>query len=119
MADSILNKVKSYLGVAVEDTAFDPDILMAINAAIAVLIQFGVDFGGPFVIENSTQTWPESVSDWPVALLQEYVNMKVRTLFDPPTNTYVANALEKQLDEFEWRIIVETDKKFYGDGSNG
>lgn len=111
--ESILNSVKSYLGIAEDDHAFDSDVLMAINAIMVVLKQLGVGQSVPFVVTGTSETWGDLLGDDPIGGVREYVNMRVRMLFDPPTNTYVVQALKEQSDEFEWRIIAEVDKKAY------
>lgn len=111
--DSILNSVKSYLGIQSEDTAFDSDILMAINAIMVVLNQLGVGPSSPFVVDSSTQTWEDLLGANPIGGVREYVNMRVRMLFDPSTNNQIMDALKEQIAEFEWRIIAEVDKSAY------
>lgn len=111
--DSILNSVKSYLGIQVEDTSFDTDILMALNSVLAVLPQFGIGPSSPFVVADETNTWQDLLGEDPIGGVRAYVNMRVRMLFDPPTNTYIMQALKDQIAEFEWRIIADADKKEY------
>lgn len=111
--DSILDSVKSYLGIATDDSAFDSDILMAINAVMVVLNQFGIGPESPYVVDGSSQTWTNLLGDKPIGGVREYVNMRVRMLFDPPTSPYVKQALEDQKNEFEWRILAEVDKIDY------
>lgn len=111
--DSILDSVKSYLGLQASDTAYDSDVIMAINAIMVVLNQFGVGPSDPFVVDGNSQTWLDLLGDDPIGGVREYVNMRVKMLFDPPTNTYVVQALKEQIEEFEWRIIAEVDKKAY------
>lgn len=109
--DSILNSVKTYLGISVDDTAFDSDIVIAINAIMVVLNQLGVGPSTPFVVENASTAWSEFLGEEDVGAIRQYLGMRVRLLFDPPTNTYVMQALKEQTDELEWRIIAEVDKK--------
>ena len=114
--DSILNSVKSYLGILgiiEDDDAFDADILMAINAVIFALSQMGVGPSELLVVEDDTSTWDDLLGADPVGGVREYVNMRVRLLFDPSTNNQIMDALKEQIAEFEWRIIAEADKKEY------
>jgi hypothetical protein len=37
------------------------------------------------------------------------VYLKVRLLFDPPTSSYAIDAINKQISELEWRIVVTVD----------
>lgn len=116
--DSILNSVKSYLGLLGTDSAFDSDVLMAINAVMVVLNQLGVGPSVPFVVDDESSTWTDLLGEDSVGGIREYVCMRVKLLFDPPTNTYVVQALNDQIDEFEWRIIAEVDKKAYEASDN-
>ena len=111
--DSIVNSVKAYLGIMEDDTAFDSDLIMAINAVMFVLNQFGVGPSEPFVVEDSSQTWDELLGDKPNGGVREYVNLRVKMLFDPSTNNQIMDALKEQIAEFEWRILAEVDKVDY------
>lgn len=111
--DSILNSVKSYLGISIEDTAFDADVLMAINAVMVVLNQLGIGPNGVFVVDGEQQTWSDLLGDDPVGGVREYVNLRVKMLFDPSTNNQIMDALKEQISEFEWRLLAEVDKKYY------
>lgn len=118
-SESILDNVKSYLGLLSEDTSFDADVLMAINAVMSVLHQLGVGpKEHPFVVSSSQQTWTDLLGTNPVGGVREYVNMRVRLLFDPPTNIYVVQSLKEQIDEFQWRILADVDAEYYREVAN-
>lgn len=114
--ESILNSVKSYLGLQETDTAFDSDVIMAINAIMVVLNQLGVGPSTPFVVSDKTQTWSDLLGEDPIGGVREYVNLRVRMLFDPSTNNQIMDALKEQIAEFEWRILVEVDAKGVNNG---
>ncbi len=42
--------------------------------------------------------------------VREYIYLKVRCVFDPPTSSSVADAMKKSMDELEWRLLVQTGK---------
>lgn len=112
--ESILNAVKSYVGIQEDDTSFDPDLIMAINAVMTVLYQLGVGpTDAPFVVEDEGDEWDDLLGEDPIGGVREYVNMRVRLLFDPPSNPQLMQALNDQIDEFEWRLIAEVDRKAY------
>jgi hypothetical protein len=105
MENSILISVKRTLGIDAADESFDPDILMHINSAFAVLNQLGVgpEFG--FQIEDDTALWAAFYgTDKRYNLIQTYVYLKVRVLFDPPNTGYLVEAMKEQLIEHETRI---------------
>ena len=111
--DSILDSVKSYCGILANDTAFDSDILMAINSVMFALNQLGVGPSKPFVVEDNSATWQDLLGDNPIGGVREYVNMRVRLLFDPSSNNQIMDTLKEQIAEYEWRIIAEVDKVDY------
>lgn len=111
--DSILDSVKQFCGVLPDQTEFDVDILMAINSVMFTLYTLGVGPSTPFVVEDSSQTWDDLLGSDPIGGVRAYVNIRSRMLFDPPTNSYVKQALDDEAKELEWRIIAEVDKKDY------
>ena len=50
-----------------------------------------------------------SLSDSEVQTLESYMYLKVRLLFDPPTNSGVTEATNRMIDELEFRINAATD----------
>lgn len=103
---SILADVKKYLGPSINYTVFDMDIIMNINAAFFVLFELGV---GPtdeaFTISGNSELWSEfSESKTIIAATKQYVFLKVKNTFDPPTSSYVQQAYDSQRQELEWRL---------------
>lgn len=117
--DSILDSVKAYLGISEDDEAFDQDIIMAINAVLVVLHQFGIGTDEVYTISDNSSTWSDFLTDDPIGGIREYVGMRVRILFDPPSNNQVMAALKEQIDEFGWRILADADKKASEEVENG
>lgn len=111
--DSILNTVKKMLGLQPDYNAFDVDVLVNINAALMSLMQIGVGPEEGFVVTGSDETWSdflEASQLTELGALQNYVYLKVRTLFDPPTNSSVLEAMNKVILEYEWRMNIQVDK---------
>lgn len=110
MTDSILNTIKKLLGISNDDTSFDIDILVQINTAILGLIQIGVGPQSGYYVTSDSETWEEFIDD-DVLLegVKTYIYIKVRMVFDPPQNGAHKDALEKCLNEVEWRLqhVVE------------
>jgi len=105
MPDSILNSTKKILGLAVDYTAFDMDIITHINSTFSLLDQIGVGPVGGFFIENSVPTWNDIVvPPNQRSMIRTYMYLKVRMLFDPPGTSYLIEAMNKQIDEHEWRL---------------
>lgn len=107
MESSILKSTKKILGLAEDYTAFDLDIITHINAAFSILNQLGVGPSTGFTIDNDTAQWSAFSTDAAVVnLVKTYVYLKVRSLFDPPTMSYLVEAVKTQLAEYEWRLQV-------------
>lgn len=108
--DSILNSVKKNLGITEEYTHFDPDIIMHINTVFSILAQLGVGSEDGFSIADETAVWSDYLPDSPkLNFVKSYVYLKVRLLFDPPTNSSVTEATNRMIDELEWRINAAVD----------
>lgn len=111
MEPSILKTIKRMLGLEPDDDTFDVDIIVLINAAFMSLQQLGVGLDEGFSISSANELWSDFMADDRLYQgVREYIYLKVRTVFDPPASSSVADALKKNLDELEWRLIVQTGK---------
>jgi hypothetical protein len=107
MADSILNSTKKILGLASDYTAFDLDVITHINGAFSTLDQIGVGPVGGFSIEDDEATWDDfTAPPNQLNLVRTYIFLKVRMLFDPPGTSYLIEAMNKQIQEHEYRLNV-------------
>lgn len=112
LTGSILDSVKKMLGITPEYEVFDPDIIMHINSALFVLNQLGVGPTAGFKITGPTETWDEFMPESPnIESVKSYVYMKVKMMFDPPLNSSVIEAMNRQIAELEWRLNVQVDNK--------
>lgn len=110
MEQSILTSTKKILGIAEDYTVFDLDIITHINTAFSTLTQMGVGPVGGFSIEDADSEWEEFIGeDSRYDAVKSYVFLKVRQLFDPPTTSYLITAVEKQIQELEWRLNVNRE----------
>lgn len=117
MEESILKSIKSLLGIYDGDTAFDDDILININAVFSTLYQLGIGSDRHYSITGEDETWNdlfENESDL-VDFIKLYTYMKVRVVFDPPTNSSLLEALKNQIQEIEYRILLQADRRNYFD----
>lgn len=110
---TIKNTIKKMLGIEVDYTAFDTELLFFINSAIMELSQLGVCSPNFQITENGNETWDSLLSDFSNEYLlnsaQNYIYIKTRLIFDPPNSGYVTSALQKELDEITWRLRVQMD----------
>lgn len=103
--NSILTSIKKLLGIVEEYTHFDDDIIMHINSVFSTLSQIGVGPSEGFIITNSYTTWDAFTTDkFILSAVKPYVYLKVKLLFDPPTNSSVLSSMERQISELEWRL---------------
>lgn len=107
MTQSILVTIKKMLGIAEEYHAFDLDIIVHINSVFLLLYQFGVGPDTPYQITDDTQEWSDFQTEIPG--IPTYVYLRVRLLFDPPTNSFLVDSMKEQIKEFEWRFDVQQE----------
>lgn len=108
--DSILNTVKALLGISIDSTDFDQEIIIFINAALGTLHALGVGSATVYSITNATTTWSEFLSDpSDIGIARLYIYMKVKVAFDPPTVSYVLTAFQGIIADYEFRLTVKAD----------
>jgi hypothetical protein len=109
--DSILTSIKKLLGIDAEYIHFDQDIIMAINSALLAVNQLGIGPETGFSITDATQVWADLLGDKKdIDAVRSYVYLKVRLIFDPPSNSALIEAMERQIRELEWRLNIQVDK---------
>lgn len=114
MDNSILTSIKKLLNIAEDYEHFDQDIIMHINGVLVVLNQLGIGASEGFIITDDSETWADFISEeyeTKVGLIQVYVYMKVRLVFDPPQSSSAMKALEELIKEYEWRLNIEAETK--------
>ncbi len=109
MDTSILNNTKKILGIGVNDTSFDLDVILHINSAFSILTQMGVGPSEGFAIEDETAQWEDFIFGFIefapyLALVKICVYLRVRLAFDTPQMGYLVKALEDQIAEHEKRL---------------
>lgn len=109
MTDSILDTIKQMLGIPSTDTAFDTDIIVQINSVFMTLNQLGVGPDTVYSIDNSTALWADFLGDnlSMYSSIKAYMYQKVRLAFDPPSASFVLDAIRNQIQELEWRLSVQ------------
>lgn len=107
MEPSILKSTKKILGLAPEYTAYDQEVITYINMAFSTLNQLDIGNISGFSVQNEDQHWADyTTSQQKINSIKNYVFLKVRLLFDPPTNAYAIESLQTQLEEVEWRLTT-------------
>ena len=109
LMDSVLNSIKKLLGIQESYTIFDADLIMHINSTFAMLNQIGIGPKEGFMIEDSYTTWDEYITQANESMVKSYIYLKVRLLFDPPSNNSLTESINRQLSELEWRLLLVGD----------
>lgn len=111
--ESILNSVKKHCGIEADYEHFDQEIISFINATLMTLSQIGIGPEDGFAIADESETWGDYLGDektiQQLIAVKTYIGLKVRLAFDPPTSSYVLDALKRQADEYEWRLNVQAE----------
>lgn len=111
MDESVLNTIKILVGIEPSDDAFDTNIIVLINSAIMTLRQIGIGPPNGFSITDSSTVWSDYISDIKLyEAVKEYIHLKVAIVFDPPTSSYVMEAMKDQIKELEWRLQNEKEE---------
>ena len=105
MTESILTSIKKLLGLTEEDESFDEDLIMHINSVFTILNQLGVGPNEIYSIDNTEDTWTEFTNNGiEMKMVRSYMYMKVKLMFDPPSNSFTVKSMEAQVQEYEWRL---------------
>lgn len=105
--DSILTSIKKMLGPTEEYEHFDPELIIHINTALAVVTQVGVGPAEGFVIKDKNARWTDLAPEGPaLELAKGYIYAKVKLAFDPPTTGSHVEALKEAVREYEWRASI-------------
>lgn len=109
--DSILNNVKKLLGIDSDDDSFDVDVMTMINSTIPTLAQMGIGPSNGFIVTSIDSKWTDWITTPTINLegVKTYLYLKIKLMFDPPTNSTVIDAFNKSLSELEWRMMLAVE----------
>ena len=111
ITESILLSIKKMLGLDKDYDVFDPELIIHINSVFGTLHQLGIGPEDQFRISGDSETWSEFDTDGEqVDEVKDYVYLRVRLLFDPPSSSFVLSSFQEQLKELEWRLNVKADE---------
>ena len=108
--DSILLTIRKMLGGSAEYDVFDVDLCSFINSSIMMRYRMGSCESG-FSINGPVKTWRYYLGDdfEKLRSVVDFIYTEVRMKFDPPSNSFVMNAMKENLKELEWRLIVQVE----------
>lgn len=109
MIQSILNSTKKLLSQNPDDPSFDDDVLIHINSVFADLATLGLGPDEGFEIADETTTWDSFIEGPKQNRVKSYVYLRLRLIFDPPSNPTVLNSMERQIEKYEWLLNVERE----------
>lgn len=110
MEESILMTIKKMLGLEADYTPFDTDIIVLINSALMTLTQADVGPSSGFKITGMSESWSDFLTnEVMLESAKQYIYMKVRIIFDPPSSGTVMDALKTQSEELLWRLIAQAE----------
>lgn len=108
--ENVLKSVKKIIGIYEEDTSFDADLIMHINAVLMTLQQLGV-VTKECLIEDGSEEWSDIVQETiDYKAIRSYIGLRVRIMFDPPTNSTTLEAFKENARELEWRLNIEYEE---------
>lgn len=108
--ESILLTIKKMLGIQTDYDGFDVDIIVGINTAFMSLNQLGVGPSEGYSITGIEEKWSDFLGILTnLEAIKTYIFLKVRLTFDPPSNSFLVDAVNNQLTELEWRLTVQAE----------
>lgn len=112
MDGSILTTIKKLVGIADMDESFDADLIVHINTYLRRLNQLGVGKRS-FRITDKSQKWSDFVLPGQETFDQaiDYVFIRCKLIFDPPTNGSAVKALEDSYKEIEWLLCADVESE--------
>ena len=107
MNENILQSVKRINNVAKDDKSFDQELIMYINSALMTIMQEWHGMDHSFVVEDGTEEWSDLLGDnTDFEGVKQLVGLKVKLMFDPPTNSSVMQAINDQIKEQTRRLTI-------------
>lgn len=112
MDESILYTIKQMLGLEVDYTPFDVELIAYINSAIMTLTQLGIGLNKDFLVTGDTETWADFVGDrTDESAIQNYILVSVKPLFDSTLSGTAVESCNKMRDELAWRLKVRSERE--------
>lgn len=106
---SILNTIKEAIGIVPTYDVFDNQLIVDINSAFATLHQLGYGPVEGFSIDGPEAEWDQVIKSKRFSFVKNYIIAKVHLMFDPPTSSIATELLNKEVDQYEWRITSEVE----------
>lgn len=115
MEESILKSVKPQVGVELDVTAFDEDIITHINTVFTELNMLGVGPEAGFMIQDDQATWTQYMGNTDLNLnsVKSYMVLYVKFLFDPPKTSFAIDAMKDQIEKLGWTLNIKRENELW------
>lgn len=114
ISDSVLSSVKKMIGIPEDETSFDLDIMLNINAAISTLFQLGV-VEHPYTITSKEDMYDDVIPNGTEDVINQvkmYFVYKTKLGFDSSTlSGNVIESLKESIKESEYRLMTSFNPK--------
>lgn len=106
--DIILTEVKKMLSIEPSVSEFDIDVIAHVNSAFFSLFELGIGPSAPFYIDAFT-AWSDFETKVPKPIILDYLYLKTKMVFDPPSSSALIEAMKDRISELEFRMNIYTD----------
>ncbi len=114
--ESILDSVKTGVGIVEKHNFYDSTLIPIINSSFAKLNDMGIGPEEVFHIDNAESKWSDFVSDEKIQrFVREWVVITTRLTFDPPANGTIVEIMKETARELETRMYYHCDLKNYAE----
>lgn len=109
MSSTVLESIKTNLGIVPEDNSFDEELVMHINASLSKLSSVGLSSK----IVTKESKWEQILDEKQrenevYSLIESYITAQTKLLFDPPAPATLGY-MKEYLEEAAWRIKISYD----------
>lgn len=101
---SILKTVRQMIGPSASYDVFDTDLIININSCLSRLCQLGVGPETPFKITGDTEEWTDFIDNGNLEEVKQYIYLKTRLIFDPPSSGTVIGLYKEEIEKLEWLL---------------
>lgn len=107
---SILEDVKKFIPIPVDDDSFDTALILHINSLFFELMQLGIGPATiPFSIQNDSEWSDFDCLPQQIDTVKLFICAKTKLQFDTPTSGAVSQALKETVAEVETRLHWNRD----------
>jgi hypothetical protein len=113
--NSILQDVRTAVGLSSDTVDFDTDLLMHINSAIGELNQNGI--GNFLIVENESQKWidlqnpSQTEGNKYFQMIPLFITLSTKLLFDPPPPSSVQYHASNA-NQILWRLKIAYEEPY-------